>query len=102
MSVICRGIRCAGHHVDVRDLIRQRHSTDAAHLSFGNRPKLQDLVANYEIDENLADPRPTEILVVDDVLTAGSHFKAVQHHLRSRFPDVPIYGAFIARCVRPA
>ena len=102
MSVICRGLRCAGHSVDVRDMIRQRQSTEAAHLSFGNRPKLQDLVANYEIVEALTNPRPKEILVVDDVLTAGSHFKAVQHHLRHHFPDVPIYGAFIARCVRQA
>jgi hypothetical protein len=32
MSAICRGIRHEGHGVDVRDLIRQRQSTEAAHL----------------------------------------------------------------------
>lgn len=102
MTAICRAIRHEGRGVDVRELVRQRQSTDAAHLSPGNRPSIQDLIANYMVDETLAKPPPISILLVDDVLTAGSHFKAAQHHLQRRFPDVPIYGAFIARCVRQA
>lgn len=102
MTVICRGIRREGQGVDVREMIRQQHSTDAAHLSPGNRPSLQTLISNYEVDEALCHPEPTSILLVDDVLTAGSHFKAAQRKLQQRFPDVPIYGAFIARCARPS
>ena len=102
ITVICRAIQHQGRSVDVRELVRQRQSTDAAHLSPGNRPSLQDLIVNYMIDASLSTPAPISILLVDDVLTAGSHFKAAQHHLQRRFPGVPIYGAFIARCVRQA
>ena len=97
---ICRGI---GPNVDVRPLVRQNVSMEAAHMSgAGPRPTIDDLLFAYEIDESHAVPDPISIGIVDDVLTAGTHFKAVQQVLTARFPQASIYGIFIARRVLPA
>jgi hypothetical protein len=39
--------------------------------------------------------------ILDDVLTAGTHFRAMSIVLSQRFPGVPIVGLFIARRVFP-
>jgi hypoxanthine-guanine phosphoribosyltransferase len=41
----------------------------------------------------------TSLVVVDDVLTTGAHFKAMQRILNERFPDVSLIGVFVARRV---
>lgn len=85
---------------DVRLLVRQTASTAAAHeVSLGERLSVEDLLAVYEIDEAKAEPTPKVIGVVDDVLTAGTHFRAMEHVLRDRFPNVAVFGIFIARRV---
>ncbi len=88
----------AGLQLDIREMIAQRESTEAAH-STEVRPRVDELCDNYSIKESLVDPPPRVIGVIDDVLTTGSHFKAVQRLLRSRFPAVKIYGIFVARRV---
>jgi hypothetical protein len=100
MLQICRGIPVP-FPVDVRELVLQRDSIRKAHESQGNRPNIAELVANYMIDERKATPAPTSIAIVDDVLTAGVHFKAMQQVLHGRFPGVPLIGIFIARRVFP-
>ena len=87
-----------GIHPDVREMIVQRESIEAAH-STEVRPRIQGLLANFSIDEALVDPPPHAIGLIDDVLTTGSHFKAAQYLLRSRFPSIKIYGLFVARRV---
>ena len=87
-----------GMALDVRELVTQRESTEAAH-SAETRPRIDELCDNYLVDETLIQPAPRVIGVIDDVLTTGSHFKAVQHILRGCFPDVRIYGIFVARRV---
>jgi predicted amidophosphoribosyltransferase len=82
--------------IDVRELVIQTASTDASHGS-DNRLGPSDLIPIYAIDEGLAFPSPTSVVIFDDVLTTGAHFKAMQHVLSHRFPGVPIYGIFIAR-----
>jgi len=85
---------------DVRELVVTRVSMTPAHLS-DVRPNVEELMDNYEIDEAVANPVPTIIGVFDDLLTAGSHFKAVKNVLSARFPQVPIIGIFIARRIFP-
>jgi predicted amidophosphoribosyltransferase len=57
---------------------------------------------NYIIDEQLVTPPPQTILVIDDVLTTGCHFKAMKQVLLNRFPNTAIIGMFIARRVPEA
>lgn len=87
---------CAGRHTDIRELIVQEQSAEASHLAV-RRPTPDELVANYSLDEDLAEPVPQIIFIVDDVLTTGCHFKAMQRLLAQRFPQASIAGLFLAR-----
>ena len=84
--------------VDCRELIVQAESTPAAHES-DDRPTPAELQARYAVDQDQMEPPPTYIVLIDDVLTTGSHFRAVKLTLRHVFPDVPIVGYFVARRV---
>ncbi|MFZ5674364.1 MAG: hypothetical protein ACOZAM_15500 [Pseudomonadota bacterium] len=98
---ICRSIRPVPP-LDVRELVRQTQSLVAAHeVGDGQRPKPQDIRAVYEIDETLTNPVPLRIGIFDDVLTNGTHYRAMHAILSERFPGVPIVGIFIARRVLP-
>lgn len=84
--------------VDVRELILQHESIEPAHRS-RSRPSQDDIYHNYRLDETLAEPRPHEIALFDDVLTTGAHFKASQRILEEHYPGVRVVGVFIARRV---
>jgi predicted amidophosphoribosyltransferase len=86
--------------VDARELVRQKKSMEATHVST-DRHTVSELNANYEINEDLAKPAPTHIVVLDDMVTAGSHFRAICRKLSARFPGVPISGVFLARRIFP-
>ncbi len=97
MARICRLL---GPEVDVRTLVIQTQSTAAAHeAGGGHRISVDELLEVYAIDEDIADPVPTYLAIVDDVLTAGTHFRAMSTILAARFPGVPIVGIFVARRV---
>lgn len=86
--------------IDIRNLVVQTDSTEAAHeAGDGDRITVQQLLDVYQIDEALVQPVPTTIWIMDDVLTAGTHFKAMQIILAQRFPEIPVFGVFIARRV---
>lgn len=99
MAKICNKIP-ADFSLDVRELVVQTESTDAAHESHV-RPSVEDLLEIYEIDEDLALPAPQRIAIIDDVLTAGTHYRAMHTVLAARFPNSQIVGMFIARRVFP-
>ena len=56
---------------------------------------------NFLIDEEEATPEPQSVIVFDDVIAGGSHFKAIKMVLRERFPGVDVVGIFLARTLRP-
>ena len=87
-----------GLNLDVRELVVQNTSTAAAHES-EDRPRPRDLVQIYEIDAGQRRPMPKMLVIFDDLLTMGSHFKAMKIVLEREFPDAPIVGLFIARRV---
>ncbi len=91
----------AGLTVDIRELVIQRQSTAPAHLSGDYRPSVSEIVTNYEVDESCAEPVPRSIGIFDDILTAGSHFRAAKLILERRFGPIPIVGIFVARRVFP-
>lgn len=92
-------LRQFGSDVDVRELIVQSESYDASHGGATSRPGPDELYQRYQIDQTLIEPVPRSIAVVDDVLTTGAHFKAMQRMLNETFPGVPLIGLFLARRV---
>lgn len=97
---ICRSI--TQPPPDVRRIVTQRYSTAASHeVQNGERVTVEQLLEAYEIDESLTSPTPGKIAIVDDVLTAGTHYRAMHTVLSARFPGVPVVGIFIARRVFP-
>ncbi len=92
-----------GYDTDVRCLLRQISSTEADHQS-ASRMTPDALCALLELDRAMLDacaPRQS-IVLFDDLLTTGKHFKCCERRLRERLPaPVPIVGVFVARRILP-
>jgi hypothetical protein len=87
---------------DVRSLVLQTQSTIASHeVGQGGRVTVEELLEVYRIDEAHTEPAPRAIGIVDDVLTAGTHYRAMHTILSQRFPGAQIVGIFVARRVFP-
>ena len=84
--------------LDVRELLFQTESTAAAHAN-DERPGPAEIAARYRVDEELTEPTPGVIAIVDDILTTGAHFRAAATILSSHFPAIDIIGLFVARRV---
>ncbi len=82
---------------DERELIIQAETMQPA-LRDGTRNP-DEYVKQYRINEKLVQAPPSMILVVDDILRTGAHFRAAKTVLRERFPDVRISGLFVARSI---
>lgn len=92
-----------GFDADMRLLLRQAISTEADHISAG-RLTPEELLAITELDRDVFNSRPIRrgIVLFDDVLASGKHFKCCETRLRDVVPpEVPIIGVFVARSVRP-
>jgi hypothetical protein len=85
-----------GRECSIRELIIQTTSLEGFHD--GSRLSPEELLGYYEIDENFCAGEPPPVVAIfDDMLTTGSHFKAVSTLVRSRWPETRIVGIFIAR-----
>ncbi len=87
--------------MDIRPLITQNIDTESAHTNQAPRLTIAELCDLYQINEDIISPTPKKIVIFDDVLTKGTHFKAMQKTLQKIYPDVPIVGLFIALSVYP-
>jgi predicted amidophosphoribosyltransferase len=101
MTSVLRAMTRGINQADIRELLVQRESKTPAHVSGDCRPTVAEIMENYEIDESLCDPVPRVIGIFDDILTAGSHFRAAKLVLSARFPGVEIVGVFVARRIFP-
>jgi hypothetical protein len=82
---------------DCRELVRQKEST----ISKQKNISPEDRAGNYELCKRCFYPEPKHIVIFDDMLAGGSHFKAMKKVLAGGFPTVPISGLFLARAIRP-
>jgi hypothetical protein len=98
MVQVCRGIR-APAPTDVRELIEQIASTDT--FKGGHRKSPAELRQNYRIAENQLPNLRGIVGIFDDVLTTGSHFKAVKQMILERAPHARVIGLFVARRAIP-
>ena len=98
VAQICRAIRTP-NPANVRELVNQTKSMTASHE--GERHKPDELKAAYQIDESLTSNMPDKIGIVDDMVTAGAHFRAMKDVLGARFPQAKIVGFFVTRRIHP-
>jgi hypothetical protein len=89
-----------GQSVDVRELIIQVGDRAAAHEGTAPRPTVAELQGIYQIDLSITGNLRSQIVIVDDVLTKGTSFRAMKTILAAQFPATPIVGLFLARTVR--
>jgi hypothetical protein len=101
MFQICQKMVANASTPDVRDLIVGVVDKPAMHTSGTPRPPPHEKIRDYALNIPAGyTPRPV-ILLIDDVLTTGSTYKACKNLLLSKFPDHRIIGIFIARRVKP-
>jgi predicted amidophosphoribosyltransferase len=81
---------------DIRELLVQKKSKTPSHKS-SIRPTISQLHKNLEIDDTLGKELKKNIILVDDVITTGAHFKACEKKIKEHFPGINILGLFIAR-----
>lgn len=80
---------------DTRDLVLQICDTPSSHN--GWRPTPDQRATLMRLNELEVEPRPQAVIVVDDVLATGSHFRATKKIIRQRWPHMRVIGVFLAR-----
>src|SRR6185437_16567733 len=91
-----------GYASDIRLLLRQRMSTCSDHCSGHDRMSYERLFEITELDPKyLVIPLRPIVVLFDDVLTSGKHYKVAKSRIREFFPQQPIVGVFVARRVQP-
>jgi hypothetical protein len=91
LARMTRGLAC-----NIRELVTQSESLESFHDD--SRLSPDQLARYYHLNEELCGGcEPKAIALFDDMLTTGSHFKAMKATLQERWPAVPICGVFIAR-----
>lgn len=86
--------------LDIRELILTKSNREAAHNPGAVRPKVQDHIENFILNSALKNPPPEAIILFDDIITSGSHFKAAKTMIKNAFPEIPAIGLFVARNTR--
>ena len=84
---------------DIRDLLSLDRSTASDHTA-DDRLTYEELRSITRLARGTEKPPRPVIVVLDDVLNSGKHFRVAQQLLRTRFPETEIRGIFIARCIR--
>jgi predicted amidophosphoribosyltransferase len=86
--------------LDLRVVLHQSSSTASDHLS-ANRISCESLYARIQVNRDAIRARPLRdrLVLFDDVLTTGKHFKCCERRLRDTLPRIPIVGLFLARRV---
>lgn len=86
--------------LDIREFLLAKTNREAAHNPGAVRPRVEDHIKNFTLDDSQKNPKPRAIILFDDIITSGAHFKAAQTIIQKEFPEVPVIGLFVARNAR--
>jgi hypothetical protein len=87
-----------GWAADVRPILELTRSTRADHES-GERLSYDEFLAITRLNDPSGRVPRSVVVIVDDVLTSGKHFKVGQNLISARYSGVEIRGLFLARCI---
>lgn len=93
--------RAVSNEANVRCLLETVAPREQAKRA-DHRPSIDELVQSMRVVTDLLPKDPGGIILLDDVITNGTTFKAAQRLLRPHFPGVKMVGLFVARRVLPA
>lgn len=94
---MCLQVAFDGLNPDIRPLLRQTQSTDPDHEA-GQRLTIDELRALIEIDHgSAANPFREWVMLFDDVITSGKHFKVCREKILAFRPAAQVAGIFVAR-----
>lgn len=86
--------RNAREHSDVREIITVNANLVPSHEV---RVSPNEILPYLDVNKELCEDKKDLVVLVDDVITTGAHFKACQTLLQTEFPNSRIKGLFIAR-----
>jgi hypothetical protein len=97
---LVRILRCAfeGYDLDLRNVLYQAVSTVSDHIN-DQRMGAAALYDRIQINWHALQCRPVRarLVLFDDVLTTGKHYKCCERRLRQVLPDTVINGVFVVR-----
>lgn len=87
-----------GWAADIQPMLELTESTPADHET-PDRLSFDELLAITQMKNSPGRPLRPVVVLVDDVLNSGKHFKVGQTLISAKYPHVEIRGLFLARCV---
>ena len=91
-------IFCNNHpYAEVREILSINANMTPSHAIRASPNEIQPLLI---LNKALCKDQPQTIILADDVITTGAHFRACKTILQTEFPNSTIKGLFIARAVR--
>lgn len=97
LKVLRRAFR--GRDADIRELLSMTRSMSADH-SAARRASYRQLRGALQVRDDGRPALRRTVVVVDDVLNSGKHFKVAQELLAARYGVTNVQGLFLARCIR--
>ena len=89
------------------NIIVQKENYDASHNNHTNRISKEELKSIYQINLDGVDANIKKIIIFDDVITTGTHFRVASDKLLQTFNEnqyysnIEIVGFFVARTIHP-
>lgn len=87
--------------LEIRELVETIKDREQLHNLNTARLTPHELSHYFKINESLMSPTPSKILLVDDIITSGTHFRVIKDKLLSLNPRLEIKGLFFGRRIFP-
>jgi len=92
-----QAVQLAGKEYDVAELITFKSEHPASHVNNQSRLKPNEITENISVDFLEILEANDTIVLFDDVLTAGAHFRACKDAILAEDPTKKVIGVFVAR-----
>lgn len=85
--------------INIQEMIINIESHEANHNASSGRLSYSELKSKFQFDQSLGFLGNKRIILVDDMITNGRHFKVCKDLILENFPEINVVGLFVARRV---